>query len=79
MKKETRYYIVSIDKFRDIHKEEDAFFVDGNIRRLPDDDFMTESEIQGYVFTKESFLHGFNEGFIDSKRTYLRIIDVEIN
>ena len=75
--KETRYYIINIDQFRTNHPKDDPYHTDKNIRQLSDDAFMTESETQGLVYTRESFLHGFNEGFIDSKLTYLRIIDIE--
>ena len=74
--KETRYYIINIDQFRTNHPKDDPYHADKNIRQLSDDAFMTESETQGLVYTKKSFLYGFNEGFIDSKLTYLRIIDI---
>ena len=75
---ETRYYIVDINMFRDQHAVEiDPYHADKAIKELPDNAFMTESENQGNVYTRESFIHDFNEGFIDSKLTYLRIIDIE--
>ena len=76
--KEQRFYIINVDKFRDNHLPNDPFHADFKIRELTDDAFMSESETQGLVYTKETFLHGFNEGYIDGKLTYLRIIDVEL-
>lgn len=68
MKKQTETCVYLIDP--------DGCEID-NIRGLSDDDFMTEAENQGTVYSLIGFQASFNDDMINPN-TYIRFINVKI-
>lgn len=63
--KETRVYLIN---------NEECNVPNDEIKSMSDDDFMTEAEKQGYVYTLKGFEGNYNSNFIDSTKTHIRII-----
>lgn len=66
---ETRVYVVNYNETED---------EDLNIRALTDEDFMTEAERQGTVFTLETFQNQINHHDFYMDESYIRFINVPI-
>jgi len=66
--KEKRFYLVNVNNTVDLIDE----------YKLSDEDFMSEAERQGTVYTQDSFVEAFNDNYVSADTQYLRIIDVEM-
>lgn len=62
--KEIRVYLVDIYNFE----------FDDSPKDWDDEKFMSESEIQGNVYTLEGFQDTYNDGDINGENSYIRII-----
>lgn len=65
---EKRYYIVNPDKSEKINQ--------GRVHDISDNEFISEAENQGTVFTEKYFVYAFNHNEIDIENSYIRIIMV---
>ena len=66
--KEIRVYLVDIYNFE----------FDESPKDWNNDKFMTESEIQGNIYTLEGFQDAYNDGDINGENSYIRIINPNI-
>ena len=66
--KEKRYYLIDCNETE----------IESPLADLSDDEFMTEAENQGNVYTESSFIDAFNDESVSCFILYLRVIEVEI-
>ena len=66
--KEIRVYLVDIYNFE----------FDDSPKDWNNEKFMTESEIQGNIYTLEGFQDAYNDGDINGENSYIRIINPNI-
>jgi len=62
--KEKRFYLVNVDN------------TELNVVNCSDEDFITEAEKQGKVYTESGFVEAFNNEYVNSFADQLRIIEV---
>jgi len=68
MPKEKRYYLANPDNCEDDNL---------CLNSCSDEEFITEAENHGTVYTEQNFVVAFNEGYVSSETQFLRIIEVE--
>ena len=66
--KEKRYYLIDCNETE----------IESPLADLSDDEFMTEAENQGNVYTESSFVDAFNDECVSCFILCLRVIEVEI-